>query len=81
MNIFDFTVEETSLVAIYKAYTKAATLARIAAALPDMDADFLPIAESASAKLRAMSGGDYTAALFYPADEDEGEAHGQTQRG
>jgi hypothetical protein len=73
MNILDFTVEETSLIAIYKADTRAAMLARITAALPDMDADFMPIAESARRKLVAMSDGDYNAASFDPADEDEGE--------
>lgn len=72
MSIFDFTVEETSLIAIYRADTRAATLARIAAALPDMDADFTPIAESASRKLVAMSDGDFDAALFSSADEKDG---------
>jgi hypothetical protein len=72
MTIFDFTVEETNLVAIYKDDTREDTLARIAAALPDMDADFIPIAESAAAKLRAMSDGDFNAALFTLADETEG---------
>ncbi|GHU79771.1 hypothetical protein FACS1894191_3330 [Clostridia bacterium] len=74
MTIFDFTVEETSLISIYKADTRAATLARIADALPDMeDEDIIIIAESAVVKLRAMSDSDFTAALFSPADEDEGE--------
>jgi hypothetical protein len=73
MIIFDFTVEETNLIAIYKADTRTATLARIAAALPDMDADFFPIAEGATQKLRAISDGDFNAAIFSPADEDEGE--------
>jgi hypothetical protein len=73
MTIFDFTVEETNLIAIYKADTRAATLARISAALPDMDADFVPIAGSAGAKLRTMSDGDFDAALFTLADDtDEG---------
>jgi hypothetical protein len=72
MTIFDFTVEETSLIAMYKADTKAATLARIADALPDMGADFIPIAESASRKLRAMSDNDFDAALFTLADETDG---------
>jgi hypothetical protein len=73
MTIFDFTVEEANLIAIYKAATRTATLARIAAALPDMDADFVPVAGSAAMKLRAVSDGDFDAALFALADEtDEG---------
>jgi hypothetical protein len=74
MNIYDFTIEETSLVAIYKADTKAATLARIAVALPDMDADFIPIAEGVGAKLRAMSDTDFNAEMFSFADEEENHA-------
>jgi hypothetical protein len=73
MIIFDFTVEETNLVAIYKADTRAATLARIVAALSDMDADFTPIAEGAVTKLRAMSDNDFDAEMFSLTDEDEGE--------
>jgi hypothetical protein len=72
---FRFTVEETSLIAIYKCDARTATLARIADALPDMGADFTPIAESAISKLHAMSDGDFTAALFAPADETEGEPY------
>jgi hypothetical protein len=74
MNILDFTVEETSLIAIYRETAKTATLARIADALPDMGEDFTPIAESATRKLRAMSDVDFTAAPFAPIGEtDEGE--------
>jgi hypothetical protein len=75
MSIMDFTVEETSLIAIYRADTRADTLARIAAALPDMGADFIPIAESAERKLAAMGDGDFDAALFSPADETDEEAN------
>jgi hypothetical protein len=72
MTIFDFTVEETCLIAIYKADTRAATLARIAAALPDMGADFTSIAESAILKLNTMSDGEYSALSFAPADDTDG---------
>jgi hypothetical protein len=72
--MIDFTVEEINLVAIYKTDTRAATLARITDALPDLeDEDIITIAESAVVKLRAISDGDFTAAQFSPADEDEGE--------
>lgn len=73
MSIMNFTVEETNLIAIYKEDTAAATLARIAAALPDMDAEFIPIAESASGKLAALSEPEFSALSFAPADETDGE--------
>jgi len=72
MNYFYFTVEETNLVAIYKADTSAATLARIAAALPDMDNDIWAIAESASRKLAALTEPEYSALSFAPDDETDG---------
>ena len=75
MNILDFTVEETNLIAIYAedGGNRAEVTARIAAALPDMDADFTPIAESSIAKLRAMSDADFNAASFSPADDTDGD--------
>jgi len=75
MFIFNFTVEETNLVAIYKADTSAATLARIAAALPDMDGDIRAIAEGASRKLAALTEPEYSALSFAPAEEYEGGAY------
>jgi hypothetical protein len=73
MTIYDFTAEETSLIAIYKTDTRAGTLAAIAAALPDMDGDFTAIAKNVSRKLAAMSDADFTAATFALADEDGGD--------
>ena len=72
MSIYDFTVEETNLIAIYKATTVAATLARIAAALPDMGGDMLRIAESARRKLSGLTEFDFNALSFAPADGTEG---------
>jgi len=72
MSIMDFTVEEINLVAIYIADTKAATLAGIAAALPDMDGDIRTIAESASRKLAALTETDFSALSFVPAEETDG---------
>jgi hypothetical protein len=69
MSIMNFTVEETNLVAIYKADTSAATLARIAAALPDMDAEFKAIAESASRKLAALTEPEFSGLSFAPTDD------------
>jgi hypothetical protein len=75
MNILDFTVEETSLIAIYAedGGTRAEVTARIAAVLPDMDADFIPIAESSTRKLRAMSDSEFAATSFAPADDTDGD--------
>ena len=72
MNYFTFTVEEINLVAIYRADTSAATLARIAAALPDMDGDIRTIAESASRKLAALTEPEFSALSFIPAEETDG---------
>ncbi len=72
MIIMDFTVEETNLIAIYKEDTAAGTLARIAAALPDMDADMRTIAESAGRKLAALTVPEFMALPFTPADETDG---------
>jgi hypothetical protein len=68
-----FTVEETNLIAIYKADTAAATLARIAATLPEMyDEDIITIAESANRKLAALTEPKFSALSFAPADETDG---------
>ena len=73
MSIMNFTVEETNLIAIYKADTAAATLVQIAAALPELyDEDIITIAESASRKLAALTESEYSALTFAPADETDG---------
>jgi len=72
MSMINFTVEETNLIAIYKADSAAKTLGRISGALPDMDGDILAIAESASRKLAALTEAEYSALTFTPADETEG---------
>jgi len=73
MPITDFTIEETNLVAMYDSGTQAATLARIADALPDMDDEIRSIAVNASWKLAALNEKTYAQTAFIPADEtDEG---------
>ena len=72
MSIMDFTVEETCLVAIYRRDTAAATLERIAAALPDMDGEMQSIAEGASRKLAALTAPEFAAYSFAPEDETDG---------
>ena len=72
MLMLNFTAEETNLIAIYKKNTAAATLARIAAELPDFeDEDIITIAESAHNKLSALTEPEFAALSFVPADEDE----------
>ena len=72
MSIMNFTVEEINLIAIYDSGTLAATLAQIAATLPDMDEDMRAIAENASRKLAALNEELYDQISFIPADETDG---------
>ena len=72
MLIFDFTVEEINLIAIYKEDTATATLAQIAARIHDMDANMYNIAMSASMKLAALTEPEYAALTFTPTDETDG---------
>ena len=73
MTIYHFTVEETNLISIYKADTLTATLMGIAAALPDMDGDMRTIANSTGRKLAALTGPEFSARSFSPADDSDGE--------
>ena len=67
----NFTVEEINLIAIYKEDTRAATLAQIATALPDIGEEFIGIAESASRKLAALTESEFSMLSFTPADETD----------
>jgi len=72
MPIMNFTVEEINVISIYKADTLAATLARIAEALPFIyDEDILTIAESVLRKLAVLTEPDFAALSFAPADEGD----------
>jgi hypothetical protein len=73
MNVFDFTAEETNLIAIYTADTRTATIETITAALPYMGAEFIALAKSAADKLAAMSDTDFIAATFTADDDTDGE--------
>lgn len=73
MNIMDFTVEETNLIAIYRADTAAATIARIAAALPFMDGDMRTLAGQSAAKLAMLLEPEFMTLTFTPADETDAE--------
>jgi len=72
MSIINFTVEETNLIAMYKADTRTATLMQIAAAFSNMESDIQAIAESASRKLAALTEPEYSALTFTPDDEMDG---------
>jgi hypothetical protein len=71
MNIYDFTAEETSLIAIYTDDTRAATLANITAALPHMVNEMQGIATRSAAKLATMTDKDFATATFAPADDTD----------
>jgi len=71
MSIFDFTAEETNLIAIYRHVTREDTAAHIADMLPYMDGDMKAIAESASRKLAGLTEQEYSALSFAPADETD----------
>ena len=70
MSIINYTVEETNLIAIYKEDTAAATLARIATELPEMDdEEIITIAESAHRKLSELTEPEFSALSFTLTDE------------
>jgi hypothetical protein len=67
-----FTVEETNLIAIYKADTLASTIDNFVSAFGDItDNDIAEIAESASLKLAALTEPEFTALSFTLTDEDD----------
>ena len=72
MLIFNFTVEEINLVAMYKGDTLAATLVRIADAIPYMDREMRTIAEGASRKLAGLTEPEFSVLSFTPAGETDG---------
>ena len=72
MPITNFTVEEINLVAIYKADTKASTLANISTALPYMDRETRSVANNAKRLLSRLTEQEFSATPFTPADDTEG---------
>jgi len=73
MTIFDFTVEEINLIAMYRTETLAATLGQLTAAFPDMEGEIGEIGESAYRKLAELDETAFAGMFFVPADETEGE--------
>lgn len=67
--MYNFTVEETNLLSIYEAESRAELIEAVTAAMPDMDGDMRELAEGCIAKLAALSEEEYAALSFIPADE------------
>ena len=71
--IMSFTVEETNIIAIYKADTLAATLEQISAMLPYMEEDIRTIAENACQKLTKLTEQEFLDMSYTLADDMDGE--------
>lgn len=79
--MMNFTVEETNLIDIYKADTRAGQLAQLRTVRPlyENDPELLAVVDSATRKLAAMSDADFLETAFvpaYPVLYDEGETEG-----
>lgn len=66
-----FIVEETNLICIYTADTRAELIAKITEALPFMDEEMRTLADRALDKLRAMSDAEFAAHAFAFTDEEK----------
>ena len=76
-----FTVEETNLIDIYRADTRAGVLEnlRIVRLIYENDQELLAVVDSAARKLGAMADADFLAAAFvpaYPVEDSEDETGG-----
>lgn len=79
--MMNFTVEETNLIDIYKADTRAGQLARLRTVRPlyENTPELLDVVDSAARKLTAMTDADFLETAFipaYPILYDEGETEG-----
>lgn len=79
--MMNFTVEETNLIDIYKADTRAGQLAQLRAVRPlcENDSELLAVVDSATRKLAAMTDADFLETAFvpaYPVLYDEREMEG-----
>ena len=59
-----FTVEEENLICLYHNADRRRTMARMRAALPDMDTEMRRLANSAIAKLEHMTDADFDGPRF-----------------
>ena len=64
-----FTVEEENLICLYHNTDRRRTMAKLHAALPDMDGEMAALARQTLDKLDAMSDADFEAQRFQFTDE------------
>ena len=64
-----FTVEEENLICLYHNADRRRTMAKLHAALPDMDGEMTALARQTLDKLDAMSDADFGAQRFQFTDE------------
>ena len=65
----NFSVEEENLICMYHTSDRRRTMARMLAALPDMDEDMAALAHQTADKLDAMHDADFEARQFHFTDE------------
>ena len=65
----NFSVEEENLICMYHTSDRRRTMARMLAALPDMDDDMAALARQTADKLDAMNDADFEARQFHFTDE------------
>ena len=65
----NFSVEEENLICMYHTSDRRRTMARLMAALPDMDDDMAALARQTADKLDAMNDADFEARQFHFTDE------------
>ena len=64
-----FTVEEENLICMYHKSDRRRTMAKLHAALPDMDGEMAALARQTADKLDAMNDADFEARQFHFTDE------------
>ena len=64
-----FNVEEENLICLYHNADRRRTMAKLHAALPDMDEDMAALARQTADKLDAMHDADFEARQFHFTDE------------
>ena len=65
----NFSVEEENLICMYHTSDRRRTMARMRAALPDMDKEMAALTCQTADKLDAMSDADFAAQQFHFTDE------------
>ena len=65
----NFSVEEENLICMYHTSDRRRTMARMLAALPDMDGDMRALARQTLSKLERMTDADYDGQKFHYTEE------------